>query len=1489
MANPQPPQRAQSPWRAKYGSVAPYFDTPRMGNISHSGLAPTMPACVQPFGIDWALPNVPYPRTPNSSIWLDNIFYAEEEQVQANCGIKGWQPGGGGGGGDDDDDDVEEEEYSGRMTRSMARGKRKGAAKEGRPAKRRRGAGPAAAAAHPAPISPFRFVEVKEDLWHPVFRKNRWYDWKHPIDDRAGQPIQPPQEWSVDYPELWKELRICIEMADKFLEASLHADWLHHVLFSPRTKEEHDRDDLGPGFQFQKQDFDQMPYRIQIAPDGDGDGEGEVEVEVEAVDDDGMDVDVNGEDADEAEHAGDQMDVDVGKGEGEGKDEANKKYNDSRQRIEDYTKYIVWSFYNFDDAAGWSNIMGPDEWQTRGVTEYEKNKNGIPEGLEHENFVSIMLSTALLRPLLELPNSREGVAERCIIRYQVANLLVHELMHAIHRVMFILDYEHISACEPLYGAENAAELGSSWEQAHFGGSINPAPYLEMQAHAAGYVLTSRPWPAAAIHAEPFSILDYDDDGKRTTEWTISLLPTLWASNFASQDYWDAEYARYGVGAMKVTPVLQASHTLARGGPGQTKEATNEDLRPPGLNVALQSVHDDLAMRKDRLDHLRPWFESELSVWSRSPFEWIMFRTALDRFSEAVAIRDEAAASAAYGTVAIWLNSVRTYPAEMRSRALYRALSEMMDAARPFRDKPHTTDDNRPSTIDVQYRPSQAARASGVPWEFTSPLSRTLRPEGRPLIPQDVPEKHNTPPRKARLILLDRAGRAIERARDYRPNMADSTLLQRVAELQIHLRGEVEDYERDDEWLSWNFSFPDYRTSEADPYDNLEPDDDESAGDRAGESEEGGDDETNDANDNDNDNNHNDNGNNDNDNDSDLPLESSSSSGSGSGGDHQESYGIRKRRELKGREQPSDTLPGGRRVKYWTISEVAGHWSPQGRWVIVETRGHHGYDVFSIPDSAMSKKPFQSLASFERQVVHTPYGRKIDTLKNSLLVRAIRGSAFVGRLLLPRPHADVEEMNGLDGRPKWIYFGQDVYDITEFAFADANEGRYLKGPHGGNVAMSLYDRCSTIDVPDLLKRLAPYRCATIKPPLPNPLPRPRSQLPVYTMREVSRHVYRETRVWVVIERLVHDFTDYADHHPGISDIIWQCAGQDATGIFFGNHGNRASADAILRNVAHLRVGRVVEEHIEAHGLHAFEIRIGNYVYNYKRLVESQAGRAQWGGLGTYSQQDATAHADARQHGAGPELLRALQQRRDLISGKIRRAIKNVVPRDELARHNRLRSLRHLLADWPSVWGSFEEPPSAEAYRGGGDVWGQGAAAGGGPGQLPPRTFDPGDVISDSVYVSLEGLVYNVTDMMRYGDDDTHNDLAQFAGAEIDRWLAYQLEVENKCPIVGRLGPQSRYTSQEEKRSEDEKRGWPKKQSRRREDVKYRRLKRDNKRRRMARHNTLKIGSGSCGTVRRINVRPELEREYREKLDDEAQGMAGVSGEEPTDESGDMIVV
>ncbi|KAK0705905.1 hypothetical protein B0T26DRAFT_438043 [Lasiosphaeria miniovina] len=220
---------------------------------------------------------------------------------------------------------------------------------------------------------------------------------------------------------------------------------------------------------------------------------------------------------------------------------------------------------------------------------------------------------------------------------------------------------------------------------------------------------------------------------------------------------------------------------------------------------------------------------------------------------------------------------------------------------------------------------------------------------------------------------------------------------------------------------------------------------------------------------------------------------------------------------------------------------------------------------------------------------------------------------------------------------------------------------------------------------------------------------------------------------------------------------------------------------------------------------------------------------------------------------------------------------------------MRSLQHLLADWPSVWGSSEEPPSAEAYRGGGDVWGQGPAAGGGPGQLPPRTFDPGDVISDSVYVSLEGLVYNVTDMMRYGDDDMQNDLTHFAGAEIDRRLAHQLEVKDKCPIVGRLGPEPRYSSQEEKRSEDEKHGWPKKQSRRREDINYRRLKRDNKRRRMARHNTLKIGSGSCGTVRRINVRLELEREYREELDDEAQGMAGLSGEEPTDESGDVIVV
>lgn len=74
-----------------------------------------------------------------------------------------------------------------------------------------------------------RQIEVKENDHLPIFKKARWLDYKNPIektiDKVNGQTIPEEQGWSVDYQALWKELALCVELADRILKHSCKGPW----------------------------------------------------------------------------------------------------------------------------------------------------------------------------------------------------------------------------------------------------------------------------------------------------------------------------------------------------------------------------------------------------------------------------------------------------------------------------------------------------------------------------------------------------------------------------------------------------------------------------------------------------------------------------------------------------------------------------------------------------------------------------------------------------------------------------------------------------------------------------------------------------------------------------------------------------------------------------------------------------------------------------------------------------------------------------------------------------------------------------------------------------------------------------------------------------------------------------------------------------------------------------------------------------------------
>lgn len=74
-----------------------------------------------------------------------------------------------------------------------------------------------------------RMIEVREGEHLSIFKKERWLNNNNPMKDKIGsvrgEAIPDGQGWSVDYKPLWKELSLCLELADRILKHSFKGPW----------------------------------------------------------------------------------------------------------------------------------------------------------------------------------------------------------------------------------------------------------------------------------------------------------------------------------------------------------------------------------------------------------------------------------------------------------------------------------------------------------------------------------------------------------------------------------------------------------------------------------------------------------------------------------------------------------------------------------------------------------------------------------------------------------------------------------------------------------------------------------------------------------------------------------------------------------------------------------------------------------------------------------------------------------------------------------------------------------------------------------------------------------------------------------------------------------------------------------------------------------------------------------------------------------------
>ncbi|KAJ0163654.1 putative Delta(5) fatty acid desaturase C [Colletotrichum tanaceti] len=302
--------------------------------------------------------------------------------------------------------------------------------------------------------------------------------------------------------------------------------------------------------------------------------------------------------------------------------------------------------------------------------------------------------------------------------------------------------------------------------------------------------------------------------------------------------------------------------------------------------------------------------------------------------------------------------------------------------------------------------------------------------------------------------------------------------------------------------------------------------------------------------------------------------------------------------------PARTRPTGTRIPYYTVGEVGDHQVVGAARVwgcVFDGREMAIYDITDLlvdRDGDVLEWNYATMAAFTRPGPVPGAPRVIDPavlgLEGSRLLCS-SGNRFIGNVMMHRASEDVKINDGKFGRPRWAALADSVFDITEVGFDDdlleleeifAFTCTIDKDPVREAINRGYH--------PDVIKKaLRPYKIGTLWDKTVTRQFRDRA----FTANDVKWHTSRETGIYSIIGRLVYDFTDLIDNHPGGSEMIARVAGGDATELWEKHHGNPISKSSVnFDKYRDMRcIGHVVEER-ETKALSLDEICIRDYIFS-----------------------------------------------------------------------------------------------------------------------------------------------------------------------------------------------------------------------------------------------------------------------------------------------------
>lgn len=568
-----PPPRRNSPWLEKYGGRSDsILNVPNRRN-NHSGVAPLLPF-VSPAAAVRNKASYLFQTRPRDED-LDKVLASESQQLEWNCGLTTWEAVVLNKyllGGKRDDEILDKEQ-----------------------------------------LREWGLVVVDEPVWNPVFRKAKWYNLNARIlDGRSGyfktktidklkQKIPAGSIWSVDQELVWDELKVALELANRWLGHMAVGPWLNNLV-----------------------------HRLPIEWLGA-----------------------------EGDH---HYDMAGGGRERPQKIPSGHPHVNPHQTLAFIANVVaplvVWRFVDEDHYEHRPKDAGFQHYSGR--TSIKQTNFGTVEQPDARTRICIDIHVQYLRVLI---NPNTTLAERCLTTVKLAATILQELMHAIYKARYLENHRLkppgvivLSEKEPFYGYERTAELGKSAMKSLFGGELQASPDPNTRiAPGFMYLLGKTDWPdprskhpqVAGVHAGgdmPFGVnpavdLIFESVGYRSHQ---SPLLGAWISSLMREEFYTEVANKIGLKAFNIPNILDAE-SIFRGYYNRVYPARS--FKETGFKTLTKTSHpevpelvtktfEELSRRNEQWKNLSPWRGSALSRrWQSSPYSNPAGRAVLSLFTE----------------------------------------------------------------------------------------------------------------------------------------------------------------------------------------------------------------------------------------------------------------------------------------------------------------------------------------------------------------------------------------------------------------------------------------------------------------------------------------------------------------------------------------------------------------------------------------------------------------------------------------------------------------------------------------------------------------------------------------------------------------------------------------------------------------------------------------------------------------------------------------